>query len=67
MVLPEGGLSWPTVAYNTAHARICTEKGVAMDTLYITTPDGDKVLDPAVLQQLEDRFNALVSRPEATE
>ena len=52
---------------NTAHARICTEKGVAMDTLYITTPEGGKVLDPAVLQQLEDRFTALVARPEATE
>ena len=51
---------------NTAHARICTEKGVAMDTLYITTPEGGKVLDPAVLQQLEDRFTALVARPEAT-
>jgi [protein-PII] uridylyltransferase len=52
---------------NTAHARICTEKGVAMDTLYITTPEGGKVLDPVVIQQLEDRFTALVARPEATE
>jgi [protein-PII] uridylyltransferase len=52
---------------NTAHARICTEKGVAMDTLYITTADGGKVEDPAILQALEDRFSALVARPETQE
>lgn len=48
----------------TAHARICTEKGVAMDTLYITTTDGRKVEDEAVLAQLEDRFTTLISCPE---
>lgn len=52
---------------NTAHARICTEKGVAMDTLYITTPHGQKIEDPAILQQLEDSFTALISRPETQE
>ena len=52
---------------NTAHARICTEKGVAMDTLYITTPDGQKIEDPAILQQLENSVTALVSRPETQE
>jgi [protein-PII] uridylyltransferase len=49
---------------NTAHARICTEKGVAMDTLYITTPEGEKIEDQALLQQLEQAFTTLVSRPE---
>lgn len=49
---------------NTAHARICTEKGVAMDTLYITTTAGGKVEDPHLIQQLEDRFTALIARPE---
>jgi len=49
---------------NTAHARICTEKGVAMDTLYITTREGGKVMDPALLENLEQEFTALVSRPE---
>jgi [protein-PII] uridylyltransferase len=49
---------------NTAHARICTEKGVAMDTLYITTQSGEKIEDQALLQQLEQTFTALVSRPE---
>lgn len=51
---------------NTAHARICTEKGVAMDTLYITTSDGTKIEDPALLQQLSEEFSALVSRPEVS-
>jgi [protein-PII] uridylyltransferase len=51
---------------NTAHARICTEKGVAMDTLYITTVDGGKV-DDSILEQLEERFSALIARPDAAE
>lgn len=52
---------------NTAHARICTEKGVAMDTLYITTADGGKIEDPEILAQLEERFTALIARSEAAE
>ena len=49
---------------NTAHARICTEKGVAMDTLYITTAAGEKIQDTELLKQLEEEFSALVARPE---
>ena len=49
---------------NTAHARICTEKGVAMDTLYITTGDGRMIEDAALLKALEDDLNAVVSRAE---
>jgi [protein-PII] uridylyltransferase len=49
---------------NTAHARICTEKGVAMDTLYITTRDLKKITDPKTLHSLEQTFNNLISRPE---
>ena len=49
---------------NTAHARICTEKGVALDTLYITTTDGHKIQDPELLKQLEEKFSHLISRPE---
>ena len=48
----------------TAHARICTEKGVAMDTLYITTQDGRKVDDARLLSTLEQQFAELLSRPE---
>ncbi len=50
---------------DTTHARICTEKGVAMDTLYITIPGGGKVTDEARLRALEENFNTLVDRPEA--
>ncbi len=49
---------------NTAHARICTEKGVAMDTLYITTHDGEKVTDPAILDSLSHRLSSLIGCPE---
>jgi len=49
---------------DTAHARICTEKGVAMDTLYITTQDDKQIIDPELLQALEEKFNNLVARPE---
>ncbi len=52
---------------NTAHARICTEKGVAMDTLYITTAAGGKIEDPAILSQLEERFSELIARPDSAE
>jgi [protein-PII] uridylyltransferase len=52
---------------NTAHARICTEKGVAMDTLYITTAEGKKITDPETLRQLEEHFTTLISRPDTQE
>jgi len=52
---------------NTAHARICTEKGVAMDTLYITTAAGGKVEDSELLQRLEEEFSTLISRPDTQE
>ncbi|MES2921800.1 MAG: [protein-PII] uridylyltransferase [Verrucomicrobiota bacterium] len=48
----------------TAHARICTEKGVALDTLYITTPEGEKIHDPEPLQQLQQLMTTLISRPD---
>ncbi|QTN31757.1 [protein-PII] uridylyltransferase [Akkermansiaceae bacterium] len=50
---------------DTAHARICTEKGVAMDTLYITTADHKQIGDPETLRMLEDKFSRLVDRPDA--
>ena len=52
---------------NTAHARICTEKGVAMDTLYITTSLGDQVTDAATLASLERRLSSLIDCPAPTE
>lgn len=50
---------------DTSHARICTEKGVAMDTLYITTHDDEQIKNPKLLQELEEKFNNLIARPEA--
>ncbi|MFU8894412.1 MAG: [protein-PII] uridylyltransferase [Luteolibacter sp.] len=47
---------------NTAHARICTEKGVAMDTLYITTRDGSMIEDATVMQALENDLDAVIRR-----
>jgi len=52
---------------NTAHARICTEKGVAMDTLYITTPDGEKVTDPATLASLNRSLSRLIGSQDSPE
>ena len=52
--------------WNTAHARICTEKGVAMDTLYITTREGGKIEAQEALDALERDVSELVSRPETT-
>ena len=52
---------------NTVHARICTEKGVAMDTLYITTADGKKIEDQGLLQTLERQITTLISRPETSD
>lgn len=45
---------------NTANARICTEKGAAVDTLYITTADGQKVTDAEVLRDLRSNLEQLV-------
>jgi [protein-PII] uridylyltransferase len=50
---------------DTTHARICTEKGVAMDTLYITIPGGGKVCGEDQLRGLEEKFNSIVARAEA--
>ncbi len=52
---------------NTAHARISTEKGVAIDTLYITTAAGGKIEDPEFLKMLEHQFTKLISRSDATD
>ena len=49
---------------DTVHARICTEKGAAVDTLYITHPGGAKITDPAILQHLKRDLDALLLREE---
>ena len=45
----------------TVHARICTEKGAAMDTLYVTWPDGSKVLDEDKHHEIERTLSELIT------
>ncbi|MFK7909678.1 MAG: [protein-PII] uridylyltransferase [Akkermansiaceae bacterium] len=45
----------------TVHARICTEKGAAMDTIYVTWPDGEKVLDEGKHQEIESVLKELIT------
>jgi [protein-PII] uridylyltransferase len=47
---------------DTVHARICTEKGAAVDTLYITHPGGAKITDPNLLHHLKEELDALLLR-----
>ena len=41
---------------DTVHARICTEKGAAVDTLYVTLPGGGKVTDNFQLACLDEKL-----------
>ncbi len=52
---------------DTAHARISTEKGVAMDTLYITHRSGGKITDSETLASLEQALAQLVGRRESAD
>lgn len=47
----------------TAHARICTEKGAAVDTLYVTGPDGGQV-SPAELDALQAAMERVIHKAE---
>lgn len=51
-----------THGLNTASARISTEKGAAMDTIHITTPDGKKVDDDSLLVRLQDSIEDLIGK-----
>ena len=44
----------------TVHARICTEKGAAMDTIYVTWPDGSKVLNEDKHREIEQALGELI-------
>lgn len=50
---------------DTVHARICTEKGAAVDTLYITHPGGAKITDGHLLHHLKQELDALLVREDA--
>jgi len=54
-------LSVDRLGLATVHARICTEKGAAMDTLYVTWPDGLKVEDEEKQREIEHVLSDLIS------
>ena len=45
---------------DTVHARICTEKGAALDTLYVTIPGGGQATDPGLLHHLHKRLEKVI-------
>ena len=45
----------------TVHARICTEKGAAMDTIYVTWPDGTKIEDEEKHHEIKETLQKLIS------
>lgn len=45
---------------DTVHARICTEKGAALDTLYVTVPGGGQERDPGKLEFLEQKLDKII-------
>jgi [protein-PII] uridylyltransferase len=45
---------------DTVHARICTEKGAALDTLYVTLPGGGQSHHGPQLQQLHQRLEEAI-------
>lgn len=45
----------------TINARIATEKGAALDTIYITDSEGKKVENDQLLRELENKLNTLIA------
>jgi [protein-PII] uridylyltransferase len=54
------------LSYNVTHARINTEKGVAVDAIYVRTPDGKKISNPAALAHLAHSLAQAVTGEVAT-
>lgn len=46
---------------NVTYARINTEKGAAIDSIYITDEDGRKIVDPARLKKMEKALAAVIA------
>jgi [protein-PII] uridylyltransferase len=49
---------------NTVHARINTEKGAAIDTLYVSNRDGSKLGDTILLEKLRVSLDDLIGKEE---
>jgi len=50
-----------TIGKHGLHARICTEKGAAVDTIYVSYPEGGKIEDPELLSTLETELTELLN------
>jgi [protein-PII] uridylyltransferase len=50
-----------SLGLTTTHARICTEKGAAMDSLYIVDSDGNKVTDEDRCEKLRERIEKIAA------
>ncbi|MFT6180119.1 MAG: [protein-PII] uridylyltransferase [Akkermansiaceae bacterium] len=44
----------------TVHSRICTEKGAALDSIYVSTQNGDKLTDIVAMEKLKEALRALL-------
>jgi len=45
----------------TVHSRICTEKGAALDSIFVKTEDGKKLTDPDSIERLEESIKKLLN------
>ena len=54
-----------SVGLTTMHARICTEKGAAMDSLYVVDADGTKLTDEARSEELRNRIEEIAAAGES--
>jgi [protein-PII] uridylyltransferase len=45
----------------TVHSRICTEKGAALDSIFVQTLKGRKLVDPEAIKGLEESIRKLLS------
>ncbi len=45
----------------TVHSRICTEKGAALDSIYVSTAEGQKLTDEEQITRLEKDLRELIS------
>jgi [protein-PII] uridylyltransferase len=44
----------------TVHSRICTEKGAALDSIYVSTKEGKKLTDQKAMESLEEDLRELL-------
>ena len=45
---------------DTVHSRICTEKGAALDSIYVSLPGGGKLTDQDAISRLEEALRHLL-------